>query len=88
MNRLIASLLMICLLVGLLPALPVETQAAEVAATGSGLLWTDFAADGFEGGDGRKSENGLFLRSFLRHSSQKPERRQRPLPCIEQFKEN
>ena len=52
MKRLIASLLMICLLVGLLPALPVETQAAEVAATGSGLLWTDFAADGFEGGDG------------------------------------
>ena len=56
MKRLIASLLILCLLVSLLPALPLEVQAADVSSSNTFWLWTDFAAESFASGSGSESD--------------------------------
>ena len=58
MKRFVASLLTLCLLVGLLPALPLKAQAAGSSKAIS-WLWTDFAAESFASGSG--SENDPYL---------------------------
>ena len=58
MKRLISVFLMLCLIVGLLPAIPLKAEAAvEPKATVS--LWTDYAASSFAGGGG--GENNPYL---------------------------
>lgn len=56
MKRLIATLLAFCLLVGLLPAIPLKAQAADSSSRAITWLWTDFAAEGFASGSGSESD--------------------------------
>ena len=51
MRRLISVFLMLCLLVGLLPAIPLKAEAA-VEPTAAVSLWTDYAASSYAYGDG------------------------------------
>lgn len=55
MKRLISLFLTLCLLVSILPAIPLKAQAEEAVTTSTVELWTDFAADSYAGGGGSES---------------------------------
>lgn len=56
MKRLICFFLLLSLMVGLLPALPLDAKAEEASIENTAELWIDFAAESFAGGTGSESK--------------------------------